>query len=92
MVDDSARSLRSFLFDMLTVSRFTILDLLFRVMKDPITTPGKTYAVTSPNGCTVTTEDGLKILTVQPGIQAVFTAPAGKVLVSDDAAIVTEMR
>lgn len=59
-------------------------------MKDPITTPGKTYAVTSPNGCTVTTEDGKLILTVKAGVQDYFVAPSGKVIVSDDAASVTE--
>lgn len=61
-------------------------------MKEVKTTPGKWYAVTSASGCTVTLTDGTVVLTVQPGIQGIFTAPAGSVTLSDDAAILTEVR
>lgn len=61
-------------------------------MKTQETFPGKTYAVTSASGCTVTLTDGTAVLTVQPGIQGIFTAPAGAVQLSDDAAILTEIR
>lgn len=61
-------------------------------MKEVKLTIGKTYAVTSTNGCTVSLVDGTAVLTVQPGIQGIFTAPAGSVTLSDDAAILTEMR
>ena len=60
-------------------------------MKDPITTPGKTYAVTSPNGCTVTTEDGLTLAEVEAGKQGYFVAVGGKVQLSDDSAILTQL-
>lgn len=60
-------------------------------MKDPITTPGKTYAVTSPNGCTVTTEDGLTLAEIEAGKQGYFVAVGGKVLLSDDSAILTQV-
>lgn len=60
-------------------------------MKDPITTPGRTYAVTSPNGCTVTTEDGLTLAEVEAGKQGYFVAVSGKVLLSDEAAVLTQV-
>ena len=60
-------------------------------MKDPITTPGKTYAVTSPNGCTVTTEDGMTLAEVEAGKQGYFVAVSGKVQLSDDSAILTQL-
>lgn len=60
-------------------------------MKDPITTPGKTYAVTSPNGCTVTTEDGLTLAEIEAGKQGYFVAVSGKVQLSDDSAILTQL-
>lgn len=59
-------------------------------MKERETFPGKTYAVLSPNGCLVTKLDGNPILTLKPGVQDYFVAPAGKVLLTDDAADVTE--
>lgn len=55
------------------------------------TTPGRTYAVTSPNGCTVTTEDGLTLATVAAGAQGYFVAVSGKVLLSDEAAVLTQV-
>ena len=60
-------------------------------MIKPITTPGKTYAVTSPNGCTVTTEDGLTLAEVEAGKQGYFVAVSGKVLLSDEAAVLTQV-
>ena len=60
-------------------------------MIEPITTPGKTYAVTSPNGCTVTTEDGLTLAEVEAGKQGYFVAVSGKVQLSDDAAVLTQV-
>lgn len=60
-------------------------------MIKPITTPGKTYAVTSPNGCTVTTEDGLTLAEIEAGKQGYFVAVSGKVLLSDEAAVLTQL-
>lgn len=60
-------------------------------MIKPITTPGKTYAVTSPNGCTVTTDDGLTLAEVEAGKQGYFVAVSGKVLLSDEAAVLTQV-
>ena len=60
-------------------------------MIKPITTPGKTYAVTSPNGCTVTTEDGLTLAEVEAGKQGYFVAVSGKVMLSDEAAVLTQV-
>lgn len=61
-------------------------------MKDPITTPGKTYAVTSPNGCTVTQHVGEATIVhdVPAGVQVLIIAQAARMEVSDDAAVVTE--
>ena len=59
-------------------------------MKEIITIPGKTYAVTSTAGCTVTTDDGKTLTAVLPGKQATFVATAGKVIVDgDDSADIT---
>ena len=60
-------------------------------MKERETFPGKTYAVTSPNGCTVTTEDGLTLAEIEAGKQGYFVAVSGKVLLSDDSAILTQL-
>ena len=60
-------------------------------MKTETTFPGKTYAVTSQNGCTVTTEDGTTLVEAEAGKQAYFVAVGGKVTLSDDAAIVTQV-
>ena len=60
-------------------------------MKEEITIPGKTYAVTSANGCTVTTEDGITLVEAEAGKQGYFVAVGGKVVLSDDAAIVTQV-
>lgn len=51
---------------------------------------GRTYAVTTSAGCTVSTEDGQLLLTCEAGTQGVFVAPCAVVVVSDDAALVTE--
>ena len=61
-------------------------------MIEPITTPGKTYAVTSPNGCTVTQRVGEATIVndVPAGVQTLLIAQAGRFEVSDDSAIVTE--
>ncbi|MBQ2869252.1 MAG: hypothetical protein IJE88_04415 [Akkermansia sp.] len=59
-------------------------------MKEGKTKSSKTYVVTTANGCTVTTEDGLTLATVDAGTQGYFVAVGGKVLVSDDAAVMTE--
>lgn len=61
-------------------------------MIEPITTPGKTYAVTSPNGCTVTQHVGeVDIVTDVPaGLQTLIIAHASKFEIDDDSAIVTE--
>lgn len=55
------------------------------------TFPGKTYAVTSANGCTVTTEDGTTLVEAEAGKQSYFVATGGKVQLSDDSAILTEV-
>lgn len=60
-------------------------------MKTRETTPGKTYAVTSPNGCTVTTEDGLTLAEVEASKQGYFVAVGGKVQLSDEAAVLTQL-
>lgn len=60
-------------------------------MKERETYPGKTYAVTSPNGCTVTTEDGTTLVEAEAGKQAYFVAVGGKVVLSDDSAILTQV-
>lgn len=60
-------------------------------MKEGTTTQGKNYAVTSPNGCTVTTEDGLTLAEVEAGKQGYFVAVSGKVELSDDAAVLTQV-
>lgn len=61
-------------------------------MKYPITTPGNTYAITSPNGCTVTqrADDTTIVNAVSAGVQTLLIAQAGRFEVSDDAAVVTE--
>lgn len=61
-------------------------------MNNTITTiPGKWYAVTSPNGCTVTMEvDGQTLALEMKAPQDVFCAASGKVTVSDNAATVTQ--
>ena len=59
-------------------------------MKTETTFPGKTYAVTSANGCTVTTPDGTTLVEAEAGKQAYFVAVGGKVVLSDDGAILTQ--
>jgi hypothetical protein len=61
-------------------------------MIKPITTPGKTYAVTSPNGCTATQHVGeVDIVTDVPaGLQTLIIAHASRFEIDDDSAIVTE--
>lgn len=60
-------------------------------MKEIITNAGRTYAVLSPKGCTVTMDDGTTLCEVPAGVQAFFVAMGGKVTLSDDAARVTEL-
>ena len=60
-------------------------------MKERETFPGKTYAVTSAAGCTVTTEDGIILVEAEAGKQGYFVAVGGKVVLSDDAAILTQV-
>lgn len=47
--------------------------------------------MTSPNGCTVTTEDGLTLAVIEAGTQGFFVAVSGSVVLSDDSAIKTEV-
>lgn len=54
------------------------------------TTAGKTYAVTPAADCTVSTPDGVLIVSCPAGSQTCFIAPCAEVEVSDDAALVTE--
>lgn len=58
-------------------------------MKEGKTNSGKQYVVTTANGCTVTTEDGLKLAEIEAGKQGSFIAIDGKVLLSDDSARLT---
>ena len=60
-------------------------------MKDEITIPGKTYAVTSARGCTVTTTDGTTLVEAEAAPQSYFVAEGGRVTLSDDSAILTEL-
>lgn len=60
-------------------------------MKEVNTNSGKTYAVTSPNGCTVTTEYGLTLAEIEAGKQGYFVAVSGNVTLSDDSAILTQV-
>jgi hypothetical protein len=60
-------------------------------MKTQDTFPGKTYAVTSPNGCTVTTDDGLTLAEIEAGKQGCFVAVSGNVTLSDADAKLTEV-
>ena len=50
---------------------------------------GKTYVITSPNGCTVTDETGLTLGTVDAGQQKVFIATGAKLQADDDSARIT---
>lgn len=61
-------------------------------MKEVKTYPGKTYAVTSPNGCTVTQHVGeVDIETDVPaGQQTLIIAHTSRFEIDDDSAIVTE--
>jgi hypothetical protein len=59
-------------------------------MKERETYPGKTYAVTSANGCTIYRADGVTTLKVATAGQDYFVAAERKVYCSDDAALVTE--
>lgn len=60
-------------------------------MKTETTFPGKTYAVSSANGCIVTTADGITLVDVAAGKQGYFVAVGGKVQLSDDSAILTQV-
>lgn len=59
-------------------------------MKERETYPGKTYAVTSANGCTIYRADGVTTLKVATAGQDYFVAAERKVYCSDAAALVTE--
>lgn len=58
-------------------------------MKTLDTIAGKTYVVTSSNGCTVTDETGLTLGTVEAGQQKVFVATGAKLQADDDSARIT---
>lgn len=60
-----------------------------KVMKVSVT-PGKTYAVTTSEECTITSSDGTTIATCAAGEQMVFVAPCSTVDVSSDTAIIIE--
>lgn len=62
-------------------------------MKEAKTTSGKTYVVTSPNGCTVTQHAGkATIYTKVPAhVQTLVVAQTSKLEISDDYAVVTEV-
>lgn len=60
-----------------------------KVMKVSVT-PGKTYAVTTSEECTITSSDGTTIATCAAGEQMVFVAPCSTVEVSSDTAVVVE--
>lgn len=47
------------------------------------------YAITATIPCTVTTDNGIHLCTVQPGEQQIFTAISKLTLVSDDQAFIT---
>lgn len=47
------------------------------------------YAITATIPCTVTTDNGIHICTVQPGEQQIFTAISKQTLVSDNQAFIT---
>ncbi len=59
-------------------------------MKTIRTLTGKSYAVISPQNCTVSTPAGIVIITCPAGKQTVFVAPAEEILLSADDALVTE--
>lgn len=50
---------------------------------------GKTYAVTTPNGCTVTDGNGYTVKQIDAGKQGFFTAQTPQVELSDDSAVCT---
>ena len=50
---------------------------------------GKTYAVTTPNGCTVTDANGYTVKQIEAGKQGFFTAQTPQVELSDDDAVCT---
>lgn len=60
-------------------------------MKEVKTTLRKTYVVTSPNGCTVTVHPTIPALEIPANTQTLVVAQSGKLEISDDAALVTEV-
>lgn len=54
------------------------------------TTIGKTYAVTSPADCAITTPNGTLIAACPAGVQTIIVAPTAEIVVSDDDALITE--
>lgn len=62
-------------------------------MKTRETIAGKTWVVTSPNGCTVTQTSGSTTITteVPANVQTLVLAQTGILEISDDAALVTEV-
>ncbi len=59
-------------------------------MKHVHTSAGRPYAVTTSVPCTISTADGVVIVSCEPGQQAIFVAPGNVVQVSADDALVTE--
>ncbi len=58
-------------------------------MKTIATTIGKSYSVTTARECSISTPEGVTIITCPAGQQTVFIAPSESVIASDDEAIVT---
>lgn len=61
-------------------------------MSEPVTKTlkaGYLYTVTASTTCTVSTGDGLVIITVEPGTQGSFVAPVPEIVFSDPDALVT---
>ena len=61
-------------------------------MREVNVIPGLAYAVTATNDCSVLLPSGVPMLSIAAGTQDIVVAQAGKLLVSDDAALVTEVR
>lgn len=60
-------------------------------MKTVQTLPGKYYTITATTEGSVSTPDGLTIASFEPGVQCDFWAPTSAVVISDDAAILTQV-
>lgn len=53
------------------------------------TTISRVYAVSTAVGCTVSTAEGVTLLSLPANSQGFFVAPESEVIVSDDEALVT---